>query len=84
CNNSCNNNILSPVTVVKANIDTSGAKEKIVVTLNDGVKIEFHIPTSKEIRDQVFLSKNQIVGQTSSSSKKVYIPYNIPRTIGYL
>ncbi|CAG8639367.1 9912_t:CDS:2 [Ambispora leptoticha] len=62
------NSITSPVTVVDANLDTSGERE-IVVTLNDGVKIEFHFPTSKEIRYRFFY-------RTAKSSDKPDRPPN--------
>ncbi|CAG8517516.1 11732_t:CDS:2 [Ambispora leptoticha] len=72
CNNS-NNNTTSPVTVVEANLDTSGEREKIVVTLNDGVKIEFHVPTSKEIRDRFFYRKAKSSDKPARPPNKFFI-----------
>ncbi|CAG8508960.1 12047_t:CDS:2 [Ambispora gerdemannii] len=72
-NSSNNSNITSPVTVIEANLDTSGEREKIVVTLNDGVKIEFYVPTSKEIRDRFFYRKAKSSDKPARPPNKFFI-----------
>ncbi|CAG8515747.1 13383_t:CDS:1 [Racocetra fulgida] len=71
--NSGNGRVLSNGNVVQAHLDARGDRLKVIVKLNDGVQIDFPVPTSKEIRDRFFYKKAKSSDKPARPPNKFFI-----------
>ncbi|CAG8643299.1 35883_t:CDS:1 [Racocetra persica] len=71
--NSDNGRVLSNGNVVQAHLDARGDRLKVIVKLNDGVQIDFPVPTSKEIRDRFFYKKAKSSDKPARPPNKFFI-----------
>ncbi|CAG8816865.1 43323_t:CDS:1 [Gigaspora margarita] len=68
-----NGRVLSNGDVVQAHLDARGDRLKVVVKLNDGVQIDFPVPTSKEVRDRFFYKKAKSSDKPARPPNKFFI-----------
>ncbi|CAG8675413.1 7549_t:CDS:1 [Cetraspora pellucida] len=71
--NSANGRVLSNGNVIQAHLDARGERLKVVVKLNDGVQIDFPVPTSKEVRDRFFYKKAKSSDKPARPPNKFFI-----------
>ncbi|CAG8570242.1 14218_t:CDS:1 [Acaulospora colombiana] len=68
-----NGRVLNNSNVVHATLDARGERLKVVVRLNDGVEVDFPVPTSKEIRDRFFYKKAKSSDKPARPPNKFFI-----------
>ncbi|CAG8601041.1 4333_t:CDS:1, partial [Scutellospora calospora] len=68
-----NRRVLSNGNVVQAHLDARGERLKVVVKLNDGIQIDFPVPTSKEVRDRFFYKKAKSSDKPARPPNKFFI-----------
>ncbi|CAG8656422.1 9897_t:CDS:1 [Acaulospora morrowiae] len=71
--NSGSGRVLNNGNVVHAILDARGERLKVVVRLNDGVEVDFPVPTSKEIRDRFFYKKAKSSDKPARPPNKFFI-----------